>query len=198
MLENRRDIASMVRIISLLTGFLLLVGGTESARMVGAQGASAECVLSAVGLPLFDGTPAAEIPGAKGTPASPDDPGREATDAEIEEFAASIDVILGCINTGDAQYANAIFTERYLASKFADPNVLYQPDFERMIAENSGNAPDSVPLELDSIEDVVVREDGRVSGRVTFSSAGTSWRDTLVLKQVDEHWLIDDVIFETR
>ena len=187
----------MLRIATLFTGLSLLLGCLLSTSVVAAQ-SDAVCVLTPVELPLFDATPASEIPGALGTPASPDDPAREATDEEVAAFTDAVDVFLTCINTGEARFANAIFTERYLAAKFADPNILYQPDFEQMIADNIAGLPDAEPLVVDEITDVQVRDDGRISARVTLSSAGTSWSDTLVLKQVDEHWLIDDVILETR
>jgi hypothetical protein len=51
---------------------------------------------------------------------------------------------------------------------------------------------------IDNIENVQVREDGRLSGRVVLSSGGQTWRDTLVLAQVGDYWLIDDVILESR
>ena len=187
----------MLRSTAILLGLFVLLGSAISAAPAIAQTES-DCVLSQVELPLFDATPASEIPGATGTPASPDDPARDATDDEIAEFSQSIDVLLVCINTGEAKYANAVFTERYIAAKFADPSILYQPDFEQMIAESVGTGLEVEPLVVDEISGVKIRDDARISGRVTLSSAGTSWSDTLVLKQAGEFWLIDDVILETR
>ena len=187
----------MNRFVTLLTGLSLLIGSILTTSVAAAQTDSA-CALAPVELPLFDATPPSEIPGAVATPPSPDDPTRDATDDEIAAFTEAIDVFLICINTGEAKYANAIFTERYLAAKFADPSILYQPDFERSIAENIGTGLNVAPLVVDEISDVKIRDEGCMSGRIVLSSAGTSWTDTLVLKQVGEYWLIDDVILISR
>jgi hypothetical protein len=154
--------------------------------------------LPPVTLPLFDATPAAEVPGANSTPASLEDPARAATEEEIATFTAAVGVIVACINTGSAPLVNAVFTEGYLAAKFADPNKLYQPDFERKIEQAAATALPGEPLVIDNIENVQFREEGRLSGRVVLSSGGQTWRDTLVLIQVGDYWLIDDVILESR
>lgn len=177
----------------LLLGTLLLLSLVPGRLEAVAQDA---CPLDPVTLPLFDATPAAEIPGALATPAAPDDPGREATEEEITQFSDAINVLLSCINTGEGPLVFAIFTDRYLASGFADGDA-YQPDLERTIAEYGSGLPGE-PLVLENVDNVRVRDDGRMSGQVVLASGEESWRDTLVLAQVGDYWLIDDVIRESR
>jgi hypothetical protein len=188
----------MTRTLTATAVLGLILGVLVGASPAVAQDESAICPLPPVTLPLLDATPASEIPGANATPAAPDDPARAATDEEVAEFTAAVEVIVSCVNTGNASLVNAIFTERYLASQFADPTVLYQPDFERLIEQSTTPALPAEPLVIDNIDNVQVREDGRMSGRVVLSSGGQSWRDTLVMAQVGQHWLIDEVILESR
>ncbi len=159
---------------------------------------ASDCELNAVTLPLFDATPAAEIPGAVATPASLDAIGQSAPAEDVETFGTALDALVACVNTGEPEYAYAIFTERYLASLFSDPDCFYQPAFERMIAQGVLAIGDSAPLTVAGIDNVVVLADGRLSGRVVTASAGMSWTDILVLQQVGDDWLIDDVIRISR
>lgn len=177
---------------------IFLITLVPRAQIAFAQSDADSCTLAPVELPLFDATPAAEIPGALATPATTDDPARDATNEEVAEFVAAIEVILVCVNSGDQKLANAIFTERYLAARFADPDVLYQPDFERTLDQNIGIDREARRLIAEEIAQVKARDDGRLSGRVTFSSADMLWRDTLILSNVDGVWLIDEVILNSR
>jgi hypothetical protein len=166
---------------------------------VAAQSSSAaDCELDPVTLPLFDATPAAEIPGAIATPASPDATGQPASPEDTEIYRTALDALVACTNTGEPEYAYAIFTERYLASLFVDPDRFYQPAFERMIAQGDLDIGDSEPLTVENIDHVMVLADGRLSGRVVTTSAGISWTDILILQQVGDDWLIDDVIPVSR
>lgn len=182
---------------AILAAFLIAIVSIVVSQKALTQEMIPGCPLEPVSLPLFNATPAAEIESAGATPASADDSGRTGSDEDIAEFESAIAVLLACINTENPALANAVFTERYLASWFADPTVHYQPAFERTIAEGSPGAQDRQPLELAGVEEVRVLDDGRLSGRVVLQSAGVTWRDTLVLRQVADIWLIDDVILES-
>jgi hypothetical protein len=194
--DVHQKVIFMTRMLKVAVLLAILAASVATATSAAAQDTA--CPLPPVTLPLFDATPAAEVPGANATPASPDDPARAATEEEITQFTAAVEVIVACINTGSGPLVNAVFTDRYLASRFADPTRLYQPDFERMIEQTAATALPAEPLVIDNIENVQVREDGRLSGRVVLSSGGQTWRDTLVLAQVGDYWLIDDVILESR
>lgn len=177
---------------------IVLVALVHQPQMVLAQENVETCSLTPVELPLFDATPAAEVPGALATPATTDDPARNATEEEIAEFVAAFELLMVCANSGDQKLANAIFTERFLAARFADSSVLYQPDFERILDQNFGVEENADSLFAEEIAEVKVRDDGRMSARVTFSSADLLWRDTLILKYVGDVWLIDEVILDSR
>jgi hypothetical protein len=186
----------MKRCPAILTLTMLLVVLLFTPHTVTTQGDPAACELPPVELPLFDATPASEIEGADAPPASIDDPAREATDEEVSEFTAAVEVIVACINTGDNALANAVFTERYLASWFGESSVLYQPDFESKIDQPVLQGVSREPLVIDNIGNVAVRDDGRMSGTVELSTGGSTWADTLVLAKTGDHWLIDDVILD--
>lgn len=163
-----------------------------------AQAPDTGCQLRPVTLPLFDATPAAEIPGAVATPASPDTTGQPASRKDVERFNTALDALVACANTGEPEYVYAVFTERYLASLFVDPGRNYQPAFEQMIAQGDLDIGDSVPLTVESIDTVTVLADGRLSGRVMTTSAGISWTDILILQYVGDDWLVDEVIPVSR
>jgi hypothetical protein len=148
------------------------------------QPATGTCVLQPLTPPLFAGTPAAEVlatPMPPGAGANPDE-------AVIE---AAIEDIVDCINTGEAAYQFAIFTERYLAAQFADPDT-YQPEFEMMLTLEPAGAP--ARFELRGVGDISWLDDGRVSAVVDLASGSTTYRDTLILAYVDGTWLIDEVV----
>jgi hypothetical protein len=179
----------------LITMLLCALVGVRGS--IGATAQETACELEPVTLPLFDATPAAEVPGALATPAGPDDPGRVATSDEVATFEAAMNVLLPCMSSGDKALSFAVFTERYFAARLSDPAVVYQPDVERAIADSSGS-PDSPRLVLEAVADVMVRDDGRMSGKVTLGDGTMSWTDILVLAEVEGTWLIDDVIPMTR
>lgn len=164
---------------------------------LGAQGepSVSSCSLPPVTLPLFDATPAAAI--AVATPTLDFNAGEEASAAQRETFISSLELLIDCVNTGVPAFAYAIFTPEYLATWFVSPVDAYQPAFEQTIAQNVPASADDESLTVDSIENVRVLNDGRLSGRVVLQS-DMSWRDTLVLKQVGDDWLIDDVVRESR
>lgn len=142
------------------------------------------CPFPALTLPLFAATPAATV---AATPV--DASAAPALDEAGAEEAMS--VIVSCANSGDVAVAFSIFTERYLASLFADPTETYQPAFELQIA--SGPSESEGTFELESIESVTPLSDGRVEVIATVSSASATYTDTFILVSIDGNWLIDDV-----
>lgn len=141
-----------------------------------------ECALPPLTLPLFDATPAAIVA------ATPIDSGGPATVDEAE-IRAAVEMIVTCANSADPRQVNAIYTERFLAERFADPTVANQPAFEESLDRETGTIPTS--LVLDGVEDITPLEDGRVSVVAVISSSTSTFRDTLILANVDGDWLID-------
>jgi len=149
-----------------------------------AQPLAGECTLEPLTLPLFDATPAAKI---AATPLAAD----PAPDTGDEVIREAVEGIVDCINTGDAAYEYAIFTQRYLAEQLADSSAMYQPEFEQQLS--SGPSEVEETFELADVTDVTVLDDGLVSVIVELSAGGTTYRDTLVLANVDGVWLIDAI-----
>jgi len=150
----------------------------------GAQPLAGECTLDPLTLPLFDATPAAEI---AATPLA-GNPGSDTGDEAIRE---AVEGIVACINTGDAAYAYAIFTQRYLAEQLADSSATYQPEFEQQLSFGPSEVEET--FELVDVTEITVLDNGLVSVVVELSAGGTSYRDTLVLANVDGVWLIDGI-----
>lgn len=145
----------------------------------------ATCELAPLELPLFGGTPVSAFATPSATPTSTQ-PLNEATATDlIQQFVA-------CVNTGDPTLVWAMFTPRWFAATFADPQTHYLPAFEQML-DQPGTRP-AVPLELVEIVSVEQQDDGRYAVRATFRSGDQAWDDTLLLDNVNGQWLIDDVV----
>lgn len=149
--------------------------------------AEANCELTPLTLPLFDATPLAMLATPAATPT-----GIILSEGEVVDV---LEQYVACTNTGDPTLVWAMFTPRWFSSEFADPEVHYLPAFEYQIANGQEIVVD--PLELVSIDEIVLQEDGRVAVTATFASADLVWTDQLILVQIDGTWLIDDVVLIT-
>lgn len=163
-------------LVPALVALLLMIGPGASAQ--------ATCTLTPLTLPLFDGTPVAELATPQASPAS-------ATLSE-EEATALLEMYVACTNTGDPTLVWAIFTPRWFSTQFADSEEHYLPAFEYEIA--TGNTPVVNPLALESVDDVERLPDGRYGVTATFTSGEMRWTDQLILANIEGQWLIDDVV----
>lgn len=145
------------------------------------------CPLPPVGVPLFDGTPAETI---ASTPVVSEEPDPAAFGDEA--IGTAVEVIVGCVNTGDPSFTYAVFTPRYLASQFISGSGHYQPAFEQAL--DAPAAPADTTFVVDSIEAIEPQEDRRVLVTIVLSSGEAMYRDSLLLAYVDGHWLIDEVV----
>lgn len=152
-----------------------------------ATSAQATCELTPLTLPLFEGTPVAELATPQASPVAV-----ELTEADAE---AVLEMYVACTNTGDPTLVWAMFTPRWFSAEFADSEKHYLPAFEYEIA--TGNEQVVNPLELDSIDAIEHLEDGRYGVTATFNSGDLVWTDQLILANIDGQWLIDDVILIT-
>lgn len=164
-----------------LTASLLVWAHAASAQAPEAG----DCALAPVTLPLFDATPAAQI---AASPSAATPQASEAVDDATIETA--IEIIFSCINTGDAAYAYAVFTDAYLARLIIESDA-YQPALELDIDAHAPTA--SAAFTVEAIEAIKSLPDGRVSVTVTYGNGTGTFTDTLVLAQVGESWLIDEV-----
>lgn len=150
----------------------------------GAQPETGDCVLEPLTLPLFDATPAAQIAATPLALASDGDTDEEAILAAVED-------LVDCINTGDAAYQYAIFTQRYLGEQFADPSMAYQPAFELWLSQGPADVDES--FDLLGVSDIAVLDGGLVAVTIELAGGGAMYRDTLVLANVGGVWLIDSI-----
>lgn len=148
-----------------------------------AHAAEPACALEPLDLPLFGGTPVAQLV----DPATP----AAARDASESEIRTALEQFVACTNTGDPRLAWAVFSPRWFATMFADPTVHYLPAFERMLDHPA--VVSGAPLELRTIEAITPLPDGRIEVTATFASGDEAWTDTLVLVLIDGTWLIDEV-----
>lgn len=157
-------------------GLLALLAPVATAQQ------ESDCTLPPLTLPLFDATPAAIV---AATPVA----AGESVPVEEEEIREAVEMIVTCANNTDPKLVNAIFTERFLAERFADPSATYLPAFEQSLDSENGIVPTS--LVLDDVEGITPLNDGRVSVVAVISSSTSTFRDTLILASVDGNWLID-------
>jgi hypothetical protein len=162
---------------------LTLAAGTATAQETATD---VDCTLARLAVPLWDGTPAAEI--AASPVATP-----TAANAQIDEadIVTAVAVIVACMNTGEPQLMFAIYTDRFLAAQYADPTTTYLPEFEQRLAENAPEPANQFVLR--EVSEITPLDDGRVSVKVTLSSGATTFDDTLVLANQEGVWLIDDI-----
>jgi hypothetical protein len=141
------------------------------------------CEMVPLELPLFEGTPVAQI-------ATPD-PATKAMYLPESQVDEVLKQYVACTNTGDPTLVWAMFSPRWFSQTFADPEAHYLPAFEQML-DREGE-PVAVPLELVEVVSVEQTDDGRVAVTATFRSGSQEWTDKLTLVAVDGQWLIDEV-----
>jgi hypothetical protein len=168
-----------------LLGLLAVVTGHSSPNALGQTPAAQACALEPVSLPLFDATPAVDIANA---------PVATTTVFTIDEdeIRFAVETFVECMNSGDAAYQYAIFTDRYLANLFVEPALAYQPQFEEQLAR--GPTGQAGGLRLIGVKAIKLLDNGTVSLVVEIGAGFTSFQDTLILATIDGVWLIDDVV----
>lgn len=164
-------------VISLLISVVTVMSGSSAY-------AQATCELIPLTLPLFDGTPVAQL----ATPAV-----NPAIEVLTEEEATEIlEMYTACTNTGDPTLVWAMFTPRWFSTQFADSEEHYLPAFEFDIA--NGEEAVENPLLLVNVGDIELQDDGRVAVTATFGSGELEWTDQLLLANIEGQWLIDEVV----
>jgi hypothetical protein len=101
---------------------------------------------------------------------------------------------IACTNANDPMRAFALFTDRYLLARFGGD---YQDDLGHLLAALTREpdvASETDRLSLDSVATLTALADGRMSAIVTTSNSSATFVDTLIFAQVEDVWLIDDVI----
>jgi len=160
-----------------------LVAGSLLAGQVVAQDGTG-CELEPLELPLFGGTPVAEL--AVSPEASP-----AAAWLPESQVVEVLQLYVACVNTGDPTLVWAMFSPRWFASEFENSEEHYLPAFEQMLDRPA--EPPAIPLELGEVLDIERLDGGRVAVTATFVSGDEAWTDRLTLAPADGQWLIDEV-----
>ena len=148
------------------------------------------CSLTPLTLPLFAATPPADLATPlAATPAS--DVARKPTAEEASDIQSGVATLVACINTGNPRLVYAIFSERYLATQYADPAKAYLPAFEQKL--DGPTVPVEPPFVLVGVTRIQILADDRAKVTVTISQMQESWTSTLTLVRIDGAWLIDGV-----
>lgn len=139
-----------------------------------------------------------DIVDAAASPATP----VSALDGESEPLPEDlrqpiIDTIVesvACTNANDPMRAFALFTDRYLQTRFTGEGADDLGHLLVAITRESAPAAEIDRLALISIDEFQVWPDGAVSVTVVTGNVDATYTDTLVLVEVDEVWLIDQAI----
>lgn len=136
---------------------------------------------------------------AAGTPTLPEelpmeDPEAEIDDASRAEVMATVRESVACANANDVLRAYALFTNRYLQERFGGEN---QDDLGHLLValtRDNDVADDADQLTLVSVDELRLLDDGRIAASVTTMNVQTTFIDTLILANVNDRWLIDEVL----
>ncbi len=178
-------LAALVVSLGIMTGLTLPSSDAHGSQPT----TSGECGLAPVRVPLFGGTPAAVVALTPAASPEPDPAAVVVDQATIQEAATEI---VACINTGDPSFEYAVFTPRYLATRFVDEAGHYQPEFEFLL--DSPAPPVTPAFALEAVEEIEEQPDGRVKVTLVLRSDEATFRDTFLLTYVERQWLIDDVV----
>ncbi len=181
-------LAALALCLALVTGVTVSSGHAQGTR----SGTASACSLAPVTVPLFGGTPAAIV---AATPAASQPPVPATVGADPAAIQDAASVIVACINTGAPSFKYAVFTPRYLAAQFVDGAGHYQPEFEfRLSSPAPPVSPAALAFTLEAVEGIEPQADGRVRVTLVLRSDQATFRDTLLLADVEGQWLIDEVV----
>ncbi|MCC6792589.1 MAG: hypothetical protein IT336_12940 [Thermomicrobiales bacterium] len=109
-------------------------------------------------------------------------------------IVATITMSIACANANDPLRAYALFTDRYLQTRFTGAGADDLGHLLAALTRPSNPAADADMLTLISMDQFLEWEDGRVSVVVVTANADLIFTDTLYLVERDGQWLIDEAI----
>jgi hypothetical protein len=155
----------------------------------------AGCTVPPRDVPALIGTPlpaSASSPTAPATPTPFATPAGESADASTrDEIEETVTMAIACANASDLPRQLALFSDRYVKSRFVGPGAWTMDDYELFIATPAVVATPGARLGLISITNVVRLPDGRVGAEVFTGNGFTFYRDYLFFAQERGRWLID-------
>jgi hypothetical protein len=102
-----------------------------------------------------------------------------------------------CANANDPLRSMALYSDRYLATRFAGSDG--EDELGHLIAAASREPVPAAPedrLVLLGITETVTYDDGRVGVMVTTANADSVFADLVILIQTDDGWRIDQVVLD--
>ena len=102
---------------------------------------------------------------------------------------------LACTNANQPMSALALFSDRYLAERFAGPDG--NDELGHLLAAATRTPGPAAPddrLVLVSVSDLVLYSDGRIGAEVTTANVEDAFTDLIVLVETDDGWRIDQVV----
>ena len=116
--------------------------------------------------------------------------GTPADDAVVQAVTERIEVAVACQNAGDVLRMLANFTERWVRDRFVGYDLVFYGRFLDAAA-NPEPLPDDQQIELISVSDVLIRDDGSVIAAVTTRMQDEDQTSLVVLVEEFGAWLID-------
>ena len=199
-MHRGRQAAAIGLISVTLSGGLALHSPATIASQSSATPAAAECSVAPLSGPVWDGIEIAE-PTAPVSVAGPFVPpaGTQVDDETLEGVTATVAESIACQNAGDVRRTLALFTRDAVRGFFSGPRG-FDAESVQATAEASP-VPVSADrvVELVSVDDVVLLEDGRVGATVTTAVGDIEYVDALTFVAGEApdgtaRWLIDGSI----
>lgn len=133
---------------------------------------------------LLASTPAPDPP-----PIDPNSPASEEIVAAIMETVA---LTVACANANDLLRSFALFTDRYLATRFGPEHPDDLGSVEAALSREPAPAAEADRLWLIAIDDVLTVDENRATAIVTTANRIGRFTDRLTFELVSDRWLIDD------
>jgi hypothetical protein len=175
---------------ALIVFALLVMPGADAGANTGDYAVSPEnCVIEPIVFPQPGDVGDLATPSPTPTPVVAE--GRTpADDAVVQAVTGRIESAIACQNAGDVLRMLANFTERWVSERFAGYDLVFYSRF-RDHAGNPEPLPDEERIELLSIDEVLVRDDGAVLATVNTRAQGEEQTSLVVLVEEAGVWLID-------
>jgi hypothetical protein len=114
-----------------------------------------------------------------------------ADDATIAAVTETIGQSIACQNAGDQLRMLATFSDRWVAQLFSGYDLVFYDAFEQQVSLPATPIAAASQIELVSLSDIQLRDDGAAIATVTTSVNGVEQTSLLVLIQEQGDWKID-------
>ena len=199
-MHRGRQAAAIGLISVTLTGGIILQSPSAIAAQSSATPAAAECTVAPLSGPVWDGIEITE-PTAPVSVAGPFVPptGSPVDDETLAGVSATVAESIACQNAGDVRRTLALFTRDAVRGFFSGPRGFDAQSVQATAEASPVPVDDDQVVELVSIDDVVLLEDGFVGATVTTAVGDIEYVDALTFVEGSApdgtaRWLIDGSI----